>query len=81
MDTNHILSLQGPLLDVNLQLTMSSAIVEFLDVLSRIYETLVSFLSFILNMCLISVKGPFVNYVSMFLPIFDQVSTLSKHGY
>ena len=49
MDTNHILSLQGPLLDVNLQLTMSSAIVEFLDVLSRIYETLVSFLSFILN--------------------------------
>ena len=81
MDTNHILSLQGPLLDVNLQLTMSSAIVEFLDVLSRIYETLVSFLSFILNMCLISVKGPFVNYVSMFLPIFDQVSTLSKHIY
>ena len=26
-------------------------------------------------------KGPFVNYVSMFLPIFDQVSTLSKHIY
>ena len=25
--------------------------------------------------------GPFVNYVSMFLPIFDQVSTLSKHIY
>ena len=23
-------------------------------------------------------KGPFVNYVSMFLPIFDQVSTLSN---
>ena len=26
-------------------------------------------------------KGPFVNYVSMLLPIFDQVSTLSKHIY
>ena len=25
--------------------------------------------------------GPFVNYVSIFLPIFDQVSTLSKHVY
>ena len=23
-------------------------------------------------------KGPFVNYVSIFLPIFDQVSTLSS---
>ena len=26
-------------------------------------------------------KGSFVNYVSTFLPIFDQVSTLSKHVY
>ena len=30
---------------------------------------------------LISGKGPFVNYVSIFLPIFDQVSTVSKHVY
>ena len=27
------------------------------------------------------IKGPFVNYVSIFLPIFNQVSTLSKHVY
>ena len=26
-------------------------------------------------------KGPFVNYVSVFFPIFDQVSTLSKYVY
>ena len=26
-------------------------------------------------------KGPFVNYVIIFLPIFDQVSTLNKHVY
>ena len=26
-------------------------------------------------------KGPFVNYVIMFLPIFDQVSTLVTIGY
>ena len=29
----------------------------------------------------VKAKGPFVNYVSMFLPIFEQVSTLSKHIY
>ena len=26
-------------------------------------------------------KGPFVNYVIMFLPIFDQASTLVINGY
>ena len=47
----------------------------------RVWPHYVKYCKQVLERKNVSYWGPFVNYVSIFLPIFDQVSTLNKHVY